>query len=93
MEVIVAFGIYEHMGKWQYLLVTGGLATPLCLQPLLAPSLTGSLKYRRSSASCFFVVEMARRGTRAIARAALHEGECLDSHLLFFGLLILHLDG
>jgi len=29
------------MNKWHYLLVTGGLAAPLCLQPLFFPSLTG----------------------------------------------------
>eukprot|EP00439_Symbiodinium_sp_Y106_P036174 s6242_g4.t1 len=39
--VIIACGIYEHMNKWHYLLVTGGLAAPLCLQPLFFPSLTG----------------------------------------------------
>ncbi|CAE7198916.1 CPI1 [Symbiodinium natans] len=39
--VIIACGLYEHMGKWHYLLVTGGLAAPLALQPLFFPSLTG----------------------------------------------------
>ncbi|CAE7311292.1 CPI1 [Symbiodinium necroappetens] len=39
--VIIACGIYENMNKWHYLLVTGGLAAPLCLQPFFLPSLTG----------------------------------------------------
>lgn len=37
---IVAFGLYEQMDKWGYLLVCGGLAAPLLLQPALLPSLT-----------------------------------------------------
>ena len=40
-QVIIACGIYENMNKWHYLLVTGGLAAPLCLQPFFLPSLTG----------------------------------------------------
>lgn len=39
--MIIACGIYENMNKWHYLLVTGGLAAPLCLQPFFLPSLTG----------------------------------------------------
>jgi hypothetical protein len=39
-EAIVAFGLYEQMDKWGYLLVCGGLAAPLLLQPALLPSLT-----------------------------------------------------
>ena len=42
LKVIIACGLYEHMGKWHYLLVTGGLAAPLALQPLFFPSLTGA---------------------------------------------------
>lgn len=36
----MAFGLYEQMDKWGYLLVCGGLAAPLLLQPALLPSLT-----------------------------------------------------
>lgn len=39
-EVIVGFGLYEWMDKWAYLIVCGGLAMPLLLQPLVLPSLT-----------------------------------------------------
>eukprot|EP00928_Gymnodinium_smaydae_P034599 TRINITY_DN24481_c0_g1_i1.p1 TRINITY_DN24481_c0_g1~~TRINITY_DN24481_c0_g1_i1.p1 ORF type:complete len:289 (-),score=29.56 TRINITY_DN24481_c0_g1_i1:154-1020(-) len=41
---IVASGAYELMGKWGYFFVCGGLACPLLLQPVLAPSLTGEGK-------------------------------------------------
>eukprot|EP00929_Paragymnodinium_shiwhaense_P008193 TRINITY_DN112135_c0_g1_i1.p1 TRINITY_DN112135_c0_g1~~TRINITY_DN112135_c0_g1_i1.p1 ORF type:complete len:292 (-),score=42.95 TRINITY_DN112135_c0_g1_i1:43-918(-) len=39
--VIVASGIYEAMDKWAYLLVCGGLAMPLLLQPVILPAITG----------------------------------------------------
>lgn len=40
LEVILVFSLYEWMDKWEYLLVCGGLAAPLLLQPVLMPSLT-----------------------------------------------------
>ncbi|CAJ1387217.1 unnamed protein product [Effrenium voratum] len=38
--VIVGFGVYEHMAQWSYLIVCGGLAAPLLLQPVVCPWLT-----------------------------------------------------
>ena len=39
--LIVGSGAYESFGAPAYLIVCGGLAAPLLLQPLLAPGLTG----------------------------------------------------